>query len=316
MTTWIDRRWAGQHGIGRYATEVCSRFAIEASDLPVTGSNLPGPGTFEKVPKGLIYSPGYNAMARAERELITVHDLIHLKTAWPGRAKYLAFYNLVAKPVIRRTGAVITVSETSKREIENWIRDPKVEVANAGLGASAAFHPGVELVSPDKPYLLYVGNMREHKNLRTAIEALQHVPDAEMRLLIPADEHAEARSVADAHGVASQLTFLDPLDDDALAIQYRGAAATVMPSTLEGFGLPPLESIMTGTPVIYWSGCSAVAETAEGRGWAVNGSHDVEEWGSAFAEALSSPTRVDAPVGRYDWDVTARTVDDVLKRLA
>lgn len=315
MTTWIDRRWAGQHGIGRYATEVCSRLTVKASDLPVTGSNLPGPGTFEKVPQGLIYSPGYNAMARAERELITVHDLIHLKTAWPGRAKYLAYYNLVAKPVIRRTGAVITVSETSKREIENWIRDPKVKIINAGLGASAAFHPGVELVVPDKPYLLYVGNMREHKNLRTAIEAMKHVPDAEMRLLIPASEHADARAVATAHGVASQLTFLDPLDDDALAIQYRGAAATVMPSMHEGFGLPPLESIMTSTPVIYWAGCSAVAETADGRGWAVNRARDITEWGSTFAEALSSHTRVSAPVGLYDWDVIARTVDDVLKGL-
>lgn len=316
MTTWIDRRWTGQHGIGRYATEVCSRLTIEANDLPVSGSNLPGPGTFAAVPKGLIYSPGYNAMARAERELITVHDLIHLKTAWPGRAKYLAFYNLVAKPVIRRTGAVITVSETSRREIENWIRDPRVEVVNAGLGASAAFHPGVEFVVPERPYLLYVGNMREHKNLRTAIVALKHVPDAELRLLIPAGEHADARAVATAHGVASQLVFLDPLDDDALALQYRAAAATVMPSTLEGFGLPPLESIMTGTPVIYWEGCAAVAETSDGRGWAVSSAYDAEEWGSAFAEALSSPTRVDAPVGRYDWAATAGIVDDVLKRLA
>jgi glycosyltransferase involved in cell wall biosynthesis len=295
---------------------VCSRLTVETQDLPVTGSTSPGPGTFASVPKGLIYSPGYNALARAERELITVHDLIHLKTSWPGRAKYLAFYNLVAKPVIRRTGAVITVSETSKREIENWIRDPKVEVVNAGLGASAAFHPGVELVVPDKPYLLYVGNMREHKNLRTAIEAMKHVPDAEMRLLIPASEHAEARAVATAHGVASQMTFLDPLDDDALAIQYRGAAATVMPSTLEGFGLPPLESIMTGTPVIYWAGCSAVAETSDGRGWAVSGARDIEEWGATFAEALSSHTRVSAPIGAYDWDTTAGIVDDVLKRIA
>lgn len=316
MTTWIDRRWAGQHGIGRYATEVCSRLTIEAQDLPLTGSNLPGPGTFASVPKGLIYSPGYNAQARAERELITVHDLIHLKTAWPGRAKYLAFYNLVAKPVIRRTGAVITVSETSKREIESWIRDPKVDVINAGLGASAAFHPGVEFVEPERPYLLYVGNMREHKNLRAAIAALAHVPDAELRVLIPASERDEARAVATAHGVARQLTFLDPLDDDALAIQYRAAAATVMPSTLEGFGLPPLESIMTGTPVIYWAGCSAVAETSDGRGWAVSRAHDAEEWGSAFAEALASPMRVSAPVGAYDWDATARIVDDTLARLA
>src|SRR5690606_16086338 len=119
-----------------------------------------------------------------------------------------------------------------------------------------------------------------------------------------------------AHGVLPQIRFLAPLDDDALATQYRGAAATVMPSTLEGFGLPPLESIMTGTPVIYWEGCSAVAETSEGRGWGVPRAHDAEAWGSAFAEALTSPMRVSAPIGKYDWATTAGIVDDALNRLA
>ncbi|MGO3658797.1 MAG: glycosyltransferase, partial [Micrococcaceae bacterium] len=92
MTTWIDKRWACQHGIGRYATELYSRLTVDAQDLPVTGPTTPGPAAFKAVPKGLIYSPGYGAFMRAERELLTVHDLIHLKTAWPGRAKYLAFY--------------------------------------------------------------------------------------------------------------------------------------------------------------------------------------------------------------------------------
>ena len=316
MTTWIDRRWAGQHGIGRYATELYQRLQTPMRQLPVEGPTQPGPVTFTRVPKGLIYSPGYGAFARAERELITVHDLIHLQVAWPGRAKYLAYYNLVARPVIRRTGAVVTVSETSRREIEAWIRDPRVEVINAGLGSSAAFRTDVAPADAERPYLMYVGNMREHKNLRTVLEALRHVPDAELRLLVPTAEHDQVRAFTDAHGVTPHIRLLPALDDDELARQYRGASATVMPSMLEGFGLPPLESIMTGTPVIYWAGCAAVAETSEGRGWAVERAHDPDAWASAMADALREGRRVEPPKNAYDWAATADTVDAALQRLA
>lgn len=314
MTLWIDRRWSGQHGIGRYAAEVYSRLSVQGETLPVSASTASGGSAFARVPKGLVYSPGYGAFVRAERQILTIHDLIHLQTPWPGRAKYAAYYNAIARPVIRRSGVVLTVSETSRQAIADWLRDPSVEIVNAGIGASTAFHVDVVPAEADKPYFMYVGNLREHKNLRTVIRALKHTPDISLRALIPASEHTAALEYAREHRVADQLVLFAGISDDELARQYRGAVATVMPSVLEGFGLPPLESVMTGTPVIFWSGCAAVAETVEDRGWTVNDAHESREWAERMIEAEHRRQRVTPPTRRYDWSHTAKIIDSVLRK--
>lgn len=315
MTVGIDTRWEGQHGIGRYAREVTGRLTMPWKPLGLGGSPASPATAFARVPTGLVYSPGYNAFVRAKRQVLTLHDLIHLETPWPGRAKYLAYYNAIVKPVVKRTGVVVTVSQTSKRAIADWLQDPSVEIVNAGLGASPAFRPNVAPAEAADPYLMYVGNLREHKNVNVVLDAMVHVPDARLRMLIPQREHDEARRRFATRGVENRVTLLSQLSDDDLASHYRGAVATVMPSTLEGFGLPALESIMAGTPVLYWAGCDAVAETAAGRGMAIDQSGDAAEWAERIAGALSAPSRVDPPAGAYDWDTTALHVNILLKRV-
>lgn len=314
MTLWIDRRWSGQHGIGRYAAEIYSRLNVQGETLQVSAPTAAGVSAFARVPKGLIYSPGYAAFVRAERQILTIHDLIHLQTPWRQRAKYVAYYNAIARPVIRRSGVVLTVSETSRQAITDWLRDPSVEIVNAGIGASTAFHVDVVPAEANAPYVMYVGNLREHKNLRTVIRALKHAPDISLRALIPASEHTAALEYAREHRVADQLMLLAGISDDELARQYRGAVATVMPSVVEGFGLPPLESVMTGTPVIFWSGCAAVAETVEDRGWTVNDAHESREWAERMIEAEHRREQVTPPTRRYDWSHTAKIIDSVLRK--
>ncbi|WP_029152749.1 glycosyltransferase family 4 protein [Microbacterium gubbeenense] len=309
---WVDTRWEGLHGIGRYAREVCSRLTVPWRSLGLAGSPASPTGALARVPSGLVYSPGYNAFRRAERQVLTVHDLIHLETPWPGRAKYLAYYNAIVKPVLKRSGVVITVSETSRRAIAAWLNDSSVEIVNAGLGASPTFRTDVMPAVAKDPYLMYVGNLREHKNITVVLDAMTRVPSSRMRLLIPSNEHSEANRLFAARGLSERVELLAGLSDEELASHYRGAAATVMPSTLEGFGLPALESVMTGTPVLYWHGCSAVAETVGKRGQAIVGAHDVEEWGEAIEDALAGPQRVEPPARAYGWSATAAIVNDVL----
>ncbi|WP_156758960.1 glycosyltransferase family 4 protein [Microbacterium karelineae] len=313
-SVWVDDRWRGQHGIGRYASEVLSRLTVGWKPLELAGSPASPAGAFARVPAGLVYSPGYNAFRRAERQVLTLHDLIHLQTPWPGRAKYLAYYNAIVRPVVRRAGVVITVSETSRRAIAEWLGDPSVEIVNAGLGSSPAFRADVTPAESTDPYLMYVGNLRAHKNVDVVLDALSRVPDAHLRMLIPSREHEEARRRFAARGIGDRVTLLSGLTDDELASQYRGAAATVMPSTLEGFGLPALESIMTGTPVLYWAGCAAVAETVVLRETAFDSADDAEEWADGITDALALARQVEPPIRTYDWDTTAVRVDEVLSR--
>lgn len=309
---WVDTRWEGQHGIGRYAREVCTRLTVPWRSLGLEGSPASPTGALAQVPPGLVYSPGYNGFRRAERQVLTLHDLIHLETAWPGRAKYLAYYNGVVKPVLKRSGVVITVTETSRQAISAWVRDPSVEIVNAGIGSSPAFRTDVIPSEAADPYLMYVGNLRAHKNVTVVLDAMSRVSASHLRMLIPEREHADARRLFAERGLTDRVRLLSGLSDDELAAHYRGAAATVMPSTLEGFGLPALESVMTGTPVLYWHGCPAVAETVERRGLAIEGAHDVEEWGDAIEDALTDPKRIDPPTRAYDWDATAAVVNETL----
>lgn len=309
---WVDTRWEGLHGIGRYAREVCSRLSVPWQSLDLEGSPASPTGAFAKMPSGLVYSPGYNGFRRAERQVLTVHDLIHLETPWPGRAKYIAYYNAVVKPVIKRSGVVITVSETSRRAIAAWLRDPSVEIVNAGIGSSPAFRPGVTPAAAADPYLMYVGNLREHKNVTVVLDAMKRVPSSRMRMLIPVSEHDEARRMFAIRGLSDRVDLLADVSDGDLASHYRGAAATVMPSTLEGFGLPALESVMTGTPVLFWHGCNAVAETVGKRGHSIRGAYDVAEWSDAIESALAGPYRIAPPSRGYDWEATAASVDKTL----
>jgi glycosyltransferase involved in cell wall biosynthesis len=314
----VDERWRGSHGIGRYATEVVARLGVNWEPLALGGFPSPVRDILRPMPKltegSVIYSPGYIAFPLSPQpQIVTICDLIHLKVDWPRRAKYLAYYYGPARHVIRRTGVVITISETSKAEISEWINDDSVRIVNAGVGCSDEFRLAGPAAPSDEPYVLYVGNMRPHKNLNVVFRALVLTPGIRLRAVLPKAEIAEAERQIAASGAMGRVEILHGVDDLELARLYRGSFATVMPSLLEGFGLPPLESIRCGTPVIYWSGCPAVAETVGDRGYAVTSAKDADEWANALNLALSEQRLVLPPTDpTYAWDDVAGAVDTTL----
>lgn len=316
---YIDERWDGAHGIGRYAREVVSRFDLEWRPLGRAGSPSSPLDAFIPVKdaqrNAVVYSPGYNVIRGAQTQVVTVHDLIHRTVPWPGRLKYLAYYDLILRPQIRKAGLVFTVSEVSREAIAEWLRDDRVDIVNAGIGTSAAFTVEGERAPTTAPYVMYVGNMRAHKNTRVLMHAMALLPELRLKMLIPRAEAAQAREVAACLGITGAVDLVHDVDDQTLAALYRGAAVTAMPSLHEGFGLPPLESIMTGTPVVYWAGCSAVAETSAGFGTAVTSPADPREWADAIEHEARLGRVIRPPRDRYDWDTTAATVQRNLLRV-
>lgn len=308
---WADERYRGTHGIGRYASEVLSRI----DDW--TPLSLPGkPGSpldaARRLPgnrQDVVYSPGYAGFVSRTRQILTIHDLIHLQTRWPARAKYIAYYNAVVRPIVRRAGVVVTVSETSRAAIQDWLRDDRVQVVNAGIGVSSAFVDDGVRHEEVHPYLMYVGNLRAHKNLDVVLAALKGIDEVRLYAVVPAAERDLLRQRATFHGVADRVVPLAGLEDDELAAYYRGAAATVMPSTLEGFGLPALESVMSGTPVVHWQGCRAVAETVGSFGTAVASASDKLQWREAIQQITErAPSVIPLSRSDYQWDRTAALV--------
>lgn len=313
----VDDRYRGAHGIGRYAGEVLSRLSQPWTPLNLDGSPSSPFDSLRPIrsAKGnaLVYSPGYGALLRAPRQLLTLHDLIQLRAPGLARWKFEAYYAGPVRHMVRKTGVVLTVSETSAREIRRWVDDDAVQIVNAGNGCSAAFHPSGHIDATGDPYVLYVGNARAHKNLDVLLRALASAPDVRLRAVVPATEITELRTRANGLGVGARVQWMHGLDDEQLAELYRGAAATAMPSTLEGFGLPALESVCCGVPVLYWRGCEAVAEIVGERGWALDSADDAREWARVLTSAVAAGRRVEPPTG-YDWNRTARIVSDTLEQ--
>ncbi|MDT0156413.1 glycosyltransferase family 1 protein [Microbacterium sp. ARD32] len=313
----VDDRYRGAHGIGRYAGEVLPRLRPAWRPLGLSGTAHAPLDAFRALPgvgkDALVYSPGYGALVRAPRQVLTVHDLIQLRMPWPARAKFEAYYRGPVRRTVRRAGVVLTVSQTSAREIREWLRDDAVRVVDAGNGCSRAFSLQGPAHAAVDPYVMYVGNLRGHKNLQVVLRALALAPQVRLRAVLPAAEIEAATARAVALGVGERVQWLHGVDDERLAALYRGAAATVMPSTIEGFGLPALESVACGVPVIFWRGCEAVAEVVGDRGWALDSATDAEEWAAALTLASASRRRVEPPHGAHDWDRTAGIISDVLE---
>jgi len=262
-----------------------------------------------------VYSPGYNCGVTRARQIVTIHDLIHLDD--PGQksnAKDL-YYERLVKPAIRRAGLVLTVSTATQTRAAEWINDASVDVRVVGNGSSAAFSEDGPRVSMEKTTFLYVGNLRSHKNVGILMSALKQ--RADYRLILVTPDSQDVQLLAQQYGVLNQIEVRSGLSDEQLAVLYRSVTATLMPSLFEGFGLPALESFLCGTPTIYWAGCESIAEISAGNGIAVTSSDSVDEWVDAL-DAASQPAVAlvrDAPESwqrRYNWESVAGAVGQAL----
>jgi glycosyltransferase involved in cell wall biosynthesis len=314
----VDSRWSGQNGIGRYSREVLSRLTFDWTPIEQSGSPSSPHDFLTKnlrvggVRPDALYSPGYNGFLRGVPQTVTVHDLIHLEG--PAAAKYRPYYNLFLRPLIKKNRHVITVSETSKRHIEKWLDDDTVTVVNAGNASSADFHRDGRVFQSPRPYFLYVGNLRAHKNVETVVRALATVDTADL-YLVTSDREA-AVALGDKYGVSSRIRVFSGIDDVQLAELYRGARATLQPSLLEGFGLPALEAALSGSPVIFFDGCESVREICAGGGISVRDSSDHREWSAAMAsvaEGENFPAGV-VRAEQYSWGSVAAKVEHALLR--
>lgn len=318
MTLYVDTSRDGMHGIGRYSREVVSRLDLEWTDL---GQHLRKPLPVDAVnPKRMslskndvVYAPGFNAGITRAVQLITIHDLIHLQVPSEGSPLKSFYYERIVKPAVKKAGLVFTVSETSAGHIREWLGDDSVEIVNTGNGVSSEFTPDGRSLRNAMPYFAYVGNLREHKNVDVVLDALGSL-DGYGMVIVTADE-PEARRRVTERGLGGRVVVENGVDDTELAAIYRGAVAVVMPSTIEGFGLPAAEAVACGSPVAYWRGCESVAEIVGDFGIGVERARDVDEW----VEAMRSLGVGGAPLpsvgrrGERDWSAVARVVAENLE---
>lgn len=266
----FDARWEGSHGIGRFAAELRSGLP-GFSSVPLRGRPSDPVDPFlmyrylKKTAPTLFFSPGYNSpVGRPCPFVFCVHDLNHLYISENSSVLKRAYYRHIVRPAIHRADRVLTGSEFSRSQICEWSGVDANQVVAVGYGVSGAFVPeGTRHDAAGRPYFLSVGNEKAHKNsLRTIRAFASAFINTEFLLLFTGTPSPNLQSEVSALGIGDQIQYLGRVTDEDLAELYRGALALVFVSLYEGFGLPIIEAMACGTPVLT-STATAMPEVAE-----------------------------------------------------
>ncbi|TAM75526.1 glycosyltransferase family 1 protein [bacterium] len=190
--------------------------------------------------------------------LLTIHDLIHLEFPEQFKPTILAYYRLFTRRHVARAQRIVTDDEATVEVLERFLGAHRERVAVIPLAVDDAMlelaeHPqpgetellqslGVE----GRPYLLYAGNHRAHKNLATLFEAWRGLS---CDLVLTGGDDFPGGLGQYAHG-GRRVIAVGDVDRPVLAAIYRRARAYVHPALVEGFGLPMVEAMAFGVPVV------------------------------------------------------------------
>ena len=251
--------------------------------------------------------------------VVTVHDISfeHDPTAMNRRDRFL--FRTTVPRAVRKAARVLTVSERTKQDlVERYgVQESKIVVTPNGVD------PGFTPDGPrpnGPPYALFVGALQPRKDPVAAVEALALVGDEELRLVFVGPDKGGAedtRRAIERRGLGARVSFRGYVPPDELAALYRGAACLVFPSRYEGFGLPVLEAMASGTPVVA-STAGALPEVAGDAAILVE-ERSAPALAAGIERALADSARLVAAglarASRYSWAETARRTLEVYREL-
>ena len=269
--------------------------------------------------------------------IVTIHDLILLedpssahattRNAFVHGVKYAAF-RVVLENAIHRSRHIITVSECTKQAVLKHFRvkSQKITVVHNGVNTPSEGR-GVSLrgLNVVEPYVLAVGNRYPHKNLEILIESFVPVlaKHASASLVLAGKHDAFTdrlmRLVASLGLPEGAVRFVSSPSEDELGALYRHASLLAFPSKIEGFGIPPLEAMRVGTPVMS-SDSSCLPEILGAAALYVD-PNDSAKMSSIMLTAIEHPEVMRAQVergheqaARFRWDLAAKqTLDTYLR---
>jgi glycosyltransferase involved in cell wall biosynthesis len=321
MTCAIDGRAAVRPelgGVERWARELCARLPYEVIAPAPALSHRAGHAWEQLVlpvrsaRAEALLCPANLAPVAARNVVLILHDAAPLRhPAWYS-GLYATWQRKLLPLIAHRARRVITVSPFSRNELQELL-NIDAEVVYGGV--DPRFNPGVEPARRDRPYVLCVASHTARKNLGALVPAAKALQRDGIDLLVAGGHRPQFA----AEGNLSGLQLLGHVPDDELPGLYAGAEAFVLPSLYEGFGLPILEAMASGTPVVA-TNTTALPDTAGGA------ARLVEPEPEAIREALSGLLADDeaktelrargiAHAGGFSWERSAREVDAIVRRL-
>lgn len=222
-----------------------------------------------KIPRcDLFWSPHYNIPLlpiRAKKRVVTIHDAAHLAFKSSQNFKQNVYASVMFRQAVRRSDVVVTDSLFSRDELCRYLSVPQEKIRVIGMGMDqekfsqeltqsqiGAIRKKYQL--PEQ-FLLFVGNLKPHKNLQLLVEGYQTgrislplVVVGKMQGLLTVDPMLQ-KIHSDA-ALRQKIHFAEEVLDQEMVAFYQMASVFIFPSLYEGFGLPPLEAMASGCPVI------------------------------------------------------------------
>ncbi|MEB3828969.1 glycosyltransferase family 4 protein [Phormidium sp. CCY1219] len=290
-----------------------NRLVWTQQQLPKIYKNLRSRLLFSPVPEAPLFSDC--------RSVVMVHDFIPLR--FPSRRSPLLYYHRYYIPrVLEQAEGILCNSTATARDISNFCQIPAKKIMPIPLGYDAKNFRYLDL--PNGNYFLYVGRSDPYKNLHRLIDAFGKIApwsDSELWLAGSADPRytPELKAQVRELGLSERVKFLEYVPYEKLPVLMNQAIALVFPSLWEGFGLPVLEAMACGTPVIT-SNRSSLPELAGDAAILVD-PYNVREIASAMQLVAISPTTRSrlreqglARASQFSWAKTGALTCDVLKQ--
>jgi glycosyltransferase involved in cell wall biosynthesis len=281
--------------------------------------------------KAIFHSPSFVSSPFIKcPTIMTIHDLNHLKFPEYYTKFHKYYYNYIVKSSASNAKKILTVSNFSKMEIVNWLKcdSEKVVVTYNGVDENfKVINDKDKLINIRKKYdlpqkfVLYIGNLKPHKNISNLIKAIKKI-NQEITLVINGKSNEILNKIIKENYLGNKVKFIGYVDDDDLLALYNLAELFVYPSLYEGFGLPPLEAMACGCPVIT-SNTSSLPEVVGDAGIMVD-PYDVNEIAKAIDLILSNENLRNEMIERglkqakkFSWKKTAeetlKVYEDVYK---
>ena len=244
-------------------------------------------------------------LRRVGRSVLTVHDLSFERHADAMPRKDRLVFRTTVRPSARRADRVIAVSRRTKDDLVELYGIAGEKITVVPHGVDPAFAPGDGAA---EGYLLFVGAVQQRKDPRAALEAAL---DLRMPLLVVGPER-DAALAGELRDRGADLRGY--VEKDELARLYRGAACVVLPSRYEGFGLPALEAMASGTPVVAAPDPALVEVAGDAAVFA-----EREDLPAAILRAIERREELReaglARAAEFSWAEAARRTADVYREL-
>ena len=328
-------------GVQRYTRELLARWNGYADQIKpsrplhgITGHLWEQVVLPSKLQDSLLFSPSNSGPLEVRHQVVTVHDMVYFDHPETLNRKFAAWYRFLLPRLVRRVRAVITVSDFIKERViaRTGLAPGKIFVVPNGVGPQ--FRPEAiagrdyavqQLGIPNCRYILSLGSVEPRKNILRLLHSWERIHNAipdDVWLVVAGGEGNRAIFRNRRFGsLPPRVHFSGRIPDEILPALIAGAIGVAYPSIYEGFGLPALEAMASGVPVLAGS-CPALAEVVGDAGILID-PLDEEAISDALRRLIEDEhlrrqmrDRGLARAERFSWDKAARSTWDVLQQVA